>query len=177
MAPTDAPTASAAPTTVTKTPTAAPTTAAPTTAAPTSAPTAVPTTAAPTAVVTTVAPTVAVTTLAPTDPVVCEDTILNFKFIHPKKGSELTRNCDYLEKSTNQRCKYDDIGSACSKTCGNCDVCVDTTLRVKVLIDMNDKEKPRPRSCEWVGRKAKKTRCAYPGVSDACRLTCGTCTV
>merc|ERR1712086_1060303 len=100
MAPTDAPTASAAPTTVTKTPTAAPTT------------------AAPTAVVPTVAPTVAVTTLAPTDPVVCEDTILNFKFINPKKGEEQTRNCNYLQKSTNQRCKFDDIGSACSKTCG-----------------------------------------------------------
>merc|ERR1711892_950366 len=164
MAPTDAPTVSSPPTTVTKTPTAAPTTA-------------VPTTAAPTAVVTTVAPTVAVTTLAPTAPVVCEDTILNFKFIQPKKGEELTRACDYLEKSTNQRCKYDDIGSACSKTCGNCDVCVDTTLRIKVLISMNDFEKPRPRSCEWVGRKAKIERCAIPGVSDACRLTCGTCTV
>ena len=50
--------------------------------------------------------------------------------------------------------------------------CVDSLLRLKIL----DTDGSRiSRSCEWVARRATLQRCALPGVSAACPVTCGTC--
>ena len=54
--------------------------------------------------------------------------------------------------------------------------CYDSTLRLKIL---NLNGKMVSRSCEWVGRKFSKKRCALNdgAVAAACPVACGTCDV
>jgi len=49
--------------------------------------------------------------------------------------------------------------------------CVDSPLRLKIIKDGNIIS----RSCTWVGNKATIQRCAMAGVSDACPVTCNSC--
>merc|ERR1712045_496272 len=52
--------------------------------------------------------------------------------------------------------------------------CSDSALRLKIPTV----GKPKPyvsRYCSWVGVKDTKNRCALPGVSAACPVTCSSC--
>ena len=52
-------------------------------------------------------------------------------------------------------------------------LCVDTPLRLNIVKD----EERITRSCTWVGNKNTPQRCSLKGVSAACPVTCGTCSV
>lgn len=107
----------------------------------------------------------------PTTGAVCVDSSLRFKLDWNGKR-RITRDCFWIgNKATVQRCKIEGMSAACPVTCGGCETCLDSTVRFKVF--WNGRQVHR--DCTWVSNKATIQRCAIPGVSDLCRLTCGVC--
>mmetsp|Transcript_9571 Transcript_9571/g.12042 ORF Transcript_9571/g.12042 Transcript_9571/m.12042 type:complete len:201 (+) Transcript_9571:58-660(+) len=112
-------------------------------------------------------------------------------------NSRTTRDCAWILKQNvetrrDKWCTYEHEGTAvqdeCPSACDLCHlspsiaptqqpsrVCVDSTLRLKIPTVGT---RPKPfvsRYCSWVGNQDKKNRCALPGVSAACPVTCGAC--
>jgi len=101
---------------------------------------------------------------------VCADSSLRFKVNWNDRL--ITRDCIWISnKATIQRCKLRGVPAACPVTCGGCEICEDSTLRFKVFWN----NRKITRDCTWIGNKATIQRCKLPGVSDACRATCGVC--
>ena len=71
-------------------------------------------------------------------------------------------------RDTKNRCSVAGISETCAKTCNSCDELRDSTLRVRFMVD----GAYIARSCDWVKRRELKKRCAIPGMSDTCRLSC-----
>ncbi len=53
--------------------------------------------------------------------------------------------------------------------------CLDSLLRLKIPTAGTKPKAKIARYCTWVGNKDTINRCALPGVSAACPVTCGTC--
>mmetsp|Transcript_4715 Transcript_4715/g.5407 ORF Transcript_4715/g.5407 Transcript_4715/m.5407 type:complete len:557 (-) Transcript_4715:154-1824(-) len=100
----------------------------------------------------------------------CSDTSLRFNIVK-NDGSKIWRNCSWVATKAGNRCSFDGVSTTCPSTCGTCDVCQDSSLRLK--IPKNGRKIAR--NCLWVANKSTASRCALDGVSLACRDTCGTC--
>ena len=110
-------------------------------------------------------------TLSPTKSSSCNDSPLRFRTFKPD-GQRIWRNCEWVAtQSTNWRCSFEGVSNTCPLTCGTCETCVDSPLRLRVVWN----GKRIARSCSWVENKATIQRCKADGISDTCRKTCGTC--
>lgn len=113
--------------------------------------------------------------VAPIDPPVkapppsgCVDSSLRFKVYF--NGKYRYKSCNWIKTNSKKRCWKYGVRDMCPSACGTCDTCSDSPVRFKVII----KEKNKSRDCNW----ANNWRCKiYAGVSESCRLTCGTCSV
>ena len=86
------------------------------------------------------------------------------RFILSWNGRKITRDCAWVaNKATAHRCAVDGVSEICSKTCGTCSDCVDSTKRMKVIWN----ERRITRDCAWIANRATVQRCAIEGVSDA----------
>jgi len=167
QSPTQHPTPAAPTTSPTPEPTQSPTQH-PTPAAPTTSPTPEPT-QSPTQHPTTAAPTTSEPT--PQDSVTsCNDSSYRFRTFK-KSGKRIWRDCIWVKtRSTETRCSFDGVSAMCPNTCGSCDVCVDSNLRMKFYKDDNKKI---TRDCSWTS--VKPNRCNIDGMKDSCRDTCNHC--
>jgi len=150
------------------------------TPSPTSAPT--PTPGTPTSAPTTSVPTpvTPAPTTAPNSPpsiLTCKNSGVKFRI--GGNGSIKRRGCKWVSNNPNKlirRCKYSGVKSHCPNECGTCNkyACKDSE---SFWFLWGLKNRNRPRSCEWVRRKANKIfkRCGKNGVAATCRETCGWC--
>jgi len=100
----------------------------------------------------------------------CEDSPSRFKF--PKNGKLVTKSCEWAaRKNTIERCAISGVGETCPLTCETCETCADSPLRIKISIEGEMKT----RSCEWAEKKNTIERCAFDGMAESCRVTCGSC--
>merc|ERR1712241_1583508 len=101
----------------------------------------------------------------------CLDTSVRFRVTWNSKL--ISRDCVWIgNKATKMRCALPGVADACPEACDTgCPTCVDSPLRFRVTWN----GKKIMRDCIWVGNKATKMRCALPGVSHACRASCGLC--
>ena len=99
----------------------------------------------------------------------CADPVNRFHVT--KDGKPIARVCDWVgRKSVIYRCSLPGVSEMCPFTCDTCDICTDSTLRIKlfkngVLIT---------KSCLWPASQSAVSRCPLIG-PDACRKTCGMC--
>jgi hypothetical protein len=104
----------------------------------------------------------------------CVDSPLVFKTTkkNDEDGKIIRKKCEWAkEKSTNFRCRFKGVAVTCPETCGTCQRCVDSPLR----IEFKHKNKKMTKSCEWVKKWNKLKRCKIAGIKETCRKTCGTC--
>mmetsp|Transcript_16773 Transcript_16773/g.19172 ORF Transcript_16773/g.19172 Transcript_16773/m.19172 type:complete len:667 (+) Transcript_16773:45-2045(+) len=99
----------------------------------------------------------------------CTETSLRFQVVKSEE-KKITRDCGWAANNPNKRCTFDGVSSTCPNTCGTCDICEDSQLRLKV---MKENGKKITRDCIWVSKKPH--RCNLEGISEACRSTCGGC--
>ena len=112
-----------------------------------------------------------VPTSSPTKTSSCIDSPLRFRTFKPD-GKKIWRSCEWVATKTPKwRCSFEGVSTACPLTCGTCDLCVDSLLRMRVTWNGSR----IARSCSWVENKATIQRCKANGISDSCRRTCGTC--
>ena len=104
----------------------------------------------------------------------CVDAPFRFDIVFDDDGEQKTktRSCDWVKnKSTKTRCKMDGVKEMCPATCGACQVCADSTSKIKVMYNGEKVGK----DCDWVRRKNTPRRCKVGGIRDVCRKTCGNC--
>ena len=100
----------------------------------------------------------------------CTDSTLRIRITYQNRF--VTRDCTWVaNKSTYQRCRVEGVSGHCPVTCGTCSTCIDSTLRFKLTW----KDKYITRDCIWIANKATWNRCKVEGVSESCRVACGTC--
>ncbi len=100
----------------------------------------------------------------------CDNSTLRLKI--PWNGRLVMRDCTWVaNRATIQRCAVPGISAACRDTCGACNICQDSTLRLKIPWN----GRLIMRDCTWVANRATIQRCAVPGVAEACAKTCGLC--
>lgn len=98
----------------------------------------------------------------------CKDTSLRFRSTN--KGKQISTYCTWVaEKYTPYRCRLDGVSSMCPATCGTCNIRIDGTARFR----LNYNGVNITRSCKWVAKKRTAEKCLLDGVSNACRVTCG----
>ena len=95
----------------------------------------------------------------------CNDPSLTFKAFR----GEYT--CEFLIGRP-RLCGRRGVTETCPKTCGGCRTCTDSPLRF--LLCEDGQEECQVRTCFFVAMRPEE-RCAIPGISDACRQTCGKC--
>lgn len=110
-------------------------------------------------------------TIGGTPPSSCSDTTLKFKVIK-NDGAKITRDCVWVSNNSGNRCSFDGVSATCPNTCGTCNTCQDSPLRLKIT--KNDGSTIM-RDCAWVSNKNTQGRCALDGVAEACRSTCEQC--
>ena len=98
----------------------------------------------------------------------CNDSPLRFRTVI--KGKNVAKNCDWAGKrSTNIRCRFENVASMCPETCTSTDnTCNNGMARFK--FDYNGDTIMR--SCIWVEKRNTEERCKIHGIKDTCRETC-----
>jgi len=69
-------------------------------------------------------------------------------------------------------CSDVDVQAICPGTCGTCHNCVDPGLTFEFFHEI--KNKTLVKGCDMIAA-FPNTRCAFHGISDTCRATCGSC--
>lgn len=100
---------------------------------------------------------------APTSPS-CNDSPLEFVY----QGQKTT--CTAIDANL---CSSDaNIQAICPSTCGTCSSCADPALTIEFF--NTSKGITQQKTCTWVANNSS-TRCGFAGISDTCRVTCGSC--
>ena len=98
-----------------------------------------------------------------------------FLFSFKWNGERTWKACIWaLVADTELRCQRYKVRINCPTTCNQCNVCQDS--KGKFELQKAPGKKIRKRRCDrWVSDNPAK-RCQIPGIADACRNLCGTCT-
>jgi len=102
----------------------------------------------------------------------CNDPPYKFRITKPDER-KVWRDCTWVAQRPENRCAFDGVDSMCASTCRTCDVCVDSTSRMKFYKEEDGKRMTR--SCSWTSNRNTASRCQISGMEDACRETCNTC--
>jgi len=103
----------------------------------------------------------------------CKDASYRFRIEKPD-GKKKWRDCKFIAKrATATRCTWTGVSAMCPKTCGTCDICIDSSSRMKFKKSPED-ENRISRDCTWTSNNAS-SRCNIEGMVDACRETCNNC--
>ncbi len=108
---------------------------------------------------------------APEQQKTCVDSSLKFKVVVNMKWRY--KDCAWVGRNPEKRCRKFKLFVSCPSTCGKCDEqeqqCVDFPHRFKVVLK-NGMELSK--SCTW----ANTWRCNnFSGLPETCRATCGRC--
>ena len=134
----------------------------------TTAPVSAPTVVTPAPVEITPAP--VASSSSPTGAPSCSDT--SFRFRLRKNGKMISRGCSWVKnKATRKRCSLGGVSSMCPLTCNSCTPCIDGSSRYRFPWN----GRMITRDCSWVNNKQTLQRCAVPGMSETCRVTCNSC--
>ncbi len=129
-----------------------------------------PTAPTPTAPTPTAPTPTAPTPTPPTSNAGCVDSPFRFKV--KKDGKFISRDCTWVSnRATASRCKLTGVKEHCPDTCSSCSTCVDSISRIQFTYN----GKKVTRDCAWVENRNTVGRCRISGMTETCRVICGTC--
>ena len=106
----------------------------------------------------------------------CIDTTFKFKSRNPTTDKITWKDCTWAaRKNSDTRCQWKAVSSMCPATCNTCSICLDSTTRFKIYRSPSSSKLLR-RNCNWTAEKPR-VRCKIEGMGDACRATCGKCSL
>lgn len=100
----------------------------------------------------------------------CIDSSLRFKTKLPNKKS-IWRNCKWVKAKKIKRCAFQGVSTHCAKTCGTCNICQDSALKIRFRKDgvlVTSK-------CQWHHTEDQNLCDVIDGFEDACRKSCNKC--
>lgn len=102
----------------------------------------------------------------------CSDSPYRFKTVKPGETKRRSKDCSWAKtRATNSRCSWMGVSDMCPETCGKCDICKDSSVRMRFKKKNGQKIN---RDCEWT-QTQPKSRCKLDGMKNSCRKTCGQC--
>ena len=101
----------------------------------------------------------------------CIDSPLRFQTRLPSKQF-IWRTCTWVKaKNTIDRCAFQGVSTLCAKTCGTCNVCQDSALKIRFKKDRGWVTS----KCQWRDAEDLNHCDTIDGWEDACRKSCNKC--
>ena len=103
----------------------------------------------------------------------CIDSSLMFR-TKTSNGQYIWRTCRWVKaKNAIQRCALVGVSSLCAKTCGTCNICHDSVLKIR----FRNNKRWVTSKCQWYTDIAKDPSLCdtIDGLEDTCRKSCNKC--